>query len=153
MGCPLIWIDDICWCPYWYDWLPGNDNEELTNRHPFPSLLASRTLPRTSRRNSTRNTTRHGIASWAATLDHTWRTRPATLSTSTWVRWPSCCSRAVKRWYAIGEQRRMSRSVQAAATWCNLRKIIVFYVILEKCNIRHPHTRKHKNTWSNHFQL
>lgn len=56
-----------------------------------------RTLRHSSRRSSIRSTTRRGIASWGVTSGRTWRTRLATSSTSTWAKWPSCCSRAARR--------------------------------------------------------
>lgn len=61
------------------------------------ALPVCRTSRRSSRKSSTRSTTRRGTASWGATSARTWRTRRATSSTSTWARWPSCCSRAARR--------------------------------------------------------
>lgn len=60
-------------------------------------FIYSRISLHSSKKSSTRSTTRRGIASWAATSARTWRMRPATSSTSTWGRWPSCCSRAASR--------------------------------------------------------
>lgn len=43
-------------------------------------------------RSLTRSTTPHGIASLAGTLAAMWRMRRSISSTSTWARWPCCCS-------------------------------------------------------------
>lgn len=43
-------------------------------------------------RSLTRNTTRPGTASLGETLAATWLMRPSISFTSTWVRWPFCCS-------------------------------------------------------------
>lgn len=61
------------------------------------ALVVCRTSQLSSRRSLTRSTTRRGTASWDATLARTWRMRRATSSTSTWAKWPSCCSRAARR--------------------------------------------------------
>ena len=60
---------------------------------PWRNTTLRRTLPRTSRRSSTKSTTPRGIALWAGISAPTLPTRPGTLSTFTWGRWPFCCSR------------------------------------------------------------
>lgn len=48
-------------------------------------------------RNLTKSTIPPGIASWGGTLAATWLTRRSISSTSTWVRWPFCCSSLAER--------------------------------------------------------
>merc|ERR1712212_882017 len=62
-------------------------------RHLRNTTLRRISLP-TSRKSLTKSTTQPGIASWAGISGPTSPTRPGISSTSTLVRWPSCCSRA-----------------------------------------------------------
>lgn len=53
-----------------------------------------RILQHISKRSLTRNTIRRGIVLWDVTSAAMLPTRPGTLSTSTWARWQSSCSKA-----------------------------------------------------------